>query len=60
MQAADNYSELLCAYSSVMVAVPTTTTGGALSLHSLDGAAGRSLDLLSAIISVNEPSWYLH
>lgn len=33
--------------SSVMVAVPTTTTGGALFLHTLHGVAGKQLYLLS-------------
>lgn len=51
VQAANIYFELLCVHSSVMVAVPTTTTGDALSPHRLDGAAGREFGLLSAIIS---------
>lgn len=49
MKYLNNYYELLCVYSSAKVAVPITTTGGALSLHILRGAAGRQLDLLTAI-----------
>lgn len=49
IQISDNDSEPLCVSSSVMAAVPTTTTGGALYIHSLRGAAGRRLDLPPAI-----------
>lgn len=48
MQCLSNYYELLCVSCSATDVVPTTTTGDALSLHSLHGAAGRQLDLLSA------------